>query len=141
MPAIAADSIAGKKPNIVFILTDDQGYGDLSCHGNPVLQTPNIDRLHAEGVRFTDFHVSPTCSPTRAARIGQSYPGSCGDAPGNSYFSPTILHNGTFVRTTGYCTDVFFGQALSWIKSVKGREPFFCYIATNRNQARQNSSE
>ena len=57
--ANAAESIAGKKPNIVFILTDDQGYGDLSCHGNPILKTPNIDRLHAEGVRFTDFHVSP----------------------------------------------------------------------------------
>lgn len=55
------------KPNIVFILTDDQGYGDMSCHGNPVLKTPNIDRIHDEGVRFTDFHVSPTCSPTRSA--------------------------------------------------------------------------
>ena len=65
--AHATDTIAGRRPNIVFILTDDQGYGDLSCHGNPVLTTPNIDRLHAEGVRFTDFHVSPTCSPTRSA--------------------------------------------------------------------------
>src|SRR5437016_6608303 len=60
-------AVAAEKPNIVFLLTDDQGYGDLSCHGNPVLKTPNIDRLHAEGVRFTDFHVSPTCSPTRSA--------------------------------------------------------------------------
>ena len=58
---------AAEKPNIIFVLTDDQGYGDLSCHGNPVLKTPNLDRLHAEGVRFTDFHVSPTCSPTRSA--------------------------------------------------------------------------
>ena len=57
----------GRRPNVVFILTDDQGYGDLSCHGNPILKTPNLDRLHAEGVRFTDFHVSPTCSPTRSA--------------------------------------------------------------------------
>ena len=65
-PFVAADSLP-KKPNIVFILTDDQGYGDLSCHGNPILKTPNLDRLHAEGVRFTDFHVSPTCSPTRSA--------------------------------------------------------------------------
>lgn len=65
----AADGLAGRKPNIVFILTDDQGYGDLSCHGNPVLKTPNIDRLHAEGARFTDFHVSPTCAPTRSALL------------------------------------------------------------------------
>src|SRR5947207_13207341 len=67
--AYAADSLAGKRPNIVFVLTDDQGYGDLSCHGNPILKTPNIDRLHNEGVRFSDFHVSPTCSPTRSALL------------------------------------------------------------------------
>src|SRR5215470_15344653 len=62
-----AASLEGRRPNIVFVLTDDQGYGDLSCHGNPVLKTPNLDRLHAEGVRFSDFHVSPTCAPTRSA--------------------------------------------------------------------------
>src|SRR6516162_4638017 len=59
--------LEARRPNIIFVLTDDQGYGDLSCHGNPILKTPNLDRLHDEGVRFTDFHVSPTCSPTRAA--------------------------------------------------------------------------
>src|SRR5580700_6630569 len=58
---------ADRRPNIVFVLTDDQGYGDLSCHGNPILKTPNIDRLHDQSVRFTDFNVSPTCSPTRCA--------------------------------------------------------------------------
>ncbi len=204
--ATAADPIAGKKPNIVFVLTDDQGYGDISAHGNPVLKTPNLDRLHAEGVRFTDFHVSPTCSPTRSALmtgrhefkngithtilererltpkattlaqvlktagyttgifgkwhlgdepdrwpsnrgfdemfihgcggIGQSYPGSCGDAPGNSYFDPTILHNGKFEKTKGYCTDVFFGQATKWIESVKGNDkPFYCSITPNAPHA------
>ena len=56
---------AAGRPNIIFILTDDQGYGDLSAHGNPVLKTPNLDRLRSESVRFEDFHVSPTCSPTR----------------------------------------------------------------------------
>ncbi len=202
----AADSLAGRRPNLVFILTDDQGYGDLSAHGNPVLETPNLDRLHAEGVRFTDFHVSPTCSPTRAALltgrhefkngvthtilererltpqattlaqvlkqagyttgifgkwhlgdepdrwpsnrgfdemfihgcggIGQSFPGSCGDAPGNRYFDPVILHNGTFEKTKGYCTDVFFGEAERWIESVKDEgQPFFCYIPTNAPHA------
>jgi arylsulfatase len=70
-----------------------------------------------------------------AGGIGQSYPGSCGDAPGNTYFNPAILHNGTFVRTTGYCTDVFFSQAISWIEDAKGRQPFLCYIATNAPHA------
>jgi arylsulfatase len=200
-----AASLEARRPNIVFILTDDQGYGDLSCHGNPVLKTPNLDRLHAEAVRFTDFHVSPTCSPTRAALmtgrhefrngvthtilererltlkattvaqvlksagyttgifgkwhlgdepdrrpdrrgfdetfihggggIGQSYPGSCGDAPGNTYFDPVLLHNGKFEKTRGYCTDVFFAQALRWIGSVKGRKQFFCYLPTNAPHA------
>src|SRR5439155_25136760 len=55
------------RPNIVFVLTDDQGYGDLGCHGNPYIKTPNIDKLHGESVRFTDYHVSPTCSPTRTS--------------------------------------------------------------------------
>ncbi|MBL9134983.1 MAG: arylsulfatase [Verrucomicrobiales bacterium] len=200
-----ADSPRGQRPNIIFILTDDQGYGDLSAHGHPILQTPNLDRLHDEGVRFSDFHVSPTCSPTRSALltgrheflngvthtilererltpkaitlpealrrggyhtgifgkwhlgderqyqpdrrgfdevfihgaggIGQTYPCSCGDAPGNSYFDPVILHNGRFVRTQGYCTDVFFDQAIRWIGSVKGRKPFFAYIACNAPHA------
>ena len=52
---------------MIIILSDDQGYGDLGRHGNPVLRTPNLDRLYDESVHFTNFHVSPTCSPTRAA--------------------------------------------------------------------------
>jgi arylsulfatase A-like enzyme len=193
-----------QRPNIILILTDDQGYGDLGRHGNPILETPNLDRLHDESVRFTDFQVSTTCAPTRSALmsgrhdfkngvthtiferermtlktttiaqvlksagyttgifgkwhlgdepayrpnrrgfdetfihgcggIGQTYPGSCGDAPGNSYFDPVILHNDQFEKTKGYCTDVFFGQAINWMKSVKGSNkarPFFAYITPN----------
>ncbi|HEY2574277.1 MAG TPA: arylsulfatase, partial [Verrucomicrobiaceae bacterium] len=200
-PLLLHGGIAGKRPNIIFILTDDQGFGDVSVNGNPILKTPNMDRLHDEGVRFTDFHVSPTCSPTRSALhtgrhefkngithtinerermtldavtlpqvlktagyttgifgkwhlgdedehqpenrgydevfihgaggIGQHYAGSCGDAPGNTYFSPLIKHNGKFEKTDGYCTDVFFAQAAKWIEGVKGQTPFYCYIATN----------
>jgi arylsulfatase A-like enzyme len=59
----AADT--GAKPNVIIVLVDDAGYGDLSCHGNPVLKTPQLDRLHAESVRFTDFHAAPMCTPTR----------------------------------------------------------------------------
>ena len=60
-------SLAGAPPNIVVVLTDDQGYGDIGAHGNPVLKTPHLDRLRAESRRFLDFHVSPTCAPTRSA--------------------------------------------------------------------------
>lgn len=62
----AADTPA-KKPNIIFILTDDQGYGDMGRHGHPLLKTPNLDALHDQSVRFEEFYVSPSCSPTRAA--------------------------------------------------------------------------
>jgi arylsulfatase A-like enzyme len=55
-----------QKPNVILVLTDDQGYGDFSCHGNPVLKTPNLDRLHEQSVRLTDFHVAPMCAPTRS---------------------------------------------------------------------------
>jgi len=55
------------KPNIIIILTDDQGYGDIGRHGHPYLKTPNMDRLHDESVRFDNFYVSPSCSPTRAS--------------------------------------------------------------------------
>jgi arylsulfatase A-like enzyme len=202
-PAVAAEPAA--RPNVILILVDDQGYGDMSCNGNPILKTPNIDRIHDEGVRFSDFHVSPTCSPTRcslmtgrhefksgvthtilerermsltattiaqvlksagyttgifgkwhlgdeapyqpdqrgfdevfihgAGGIGQTYAGSCGDAPGNHYFNPALLHNRVFEKTQGYCTDLFFGQAIKWIEQQKGRKPFFAYIPTNAPHA------
>jgi len=64
---------APRLPNVVLIITDDQGYGDLGCHGNPVLKTPHLDRLHAESTRFTRFHVCPVCSPTRASLMTGRY--------------------------------------------------------------------
>lgn len=65
----AAQSLAGSQPNIILIMSDDQGLGDFSCLGNEILETPNLDRLHAQSTRFTDFQVSSTCSPTRAALL------------------------------------------------------------------------
>jgi arylsulfatase A-like enzyme len=195
-------ALAAARPNIILIMTDDQGYGELACHGNPILKTPHLDQLYRESIRFTDFHVSPTCSPTRASLmtgrhefrsgvthtinererlslkattiaqvlkaagyatgifgkwhlgdedayqpnrrgfdevfihggggIGQTYPGSCGDAPGNTYFNPAILHNGTFVKTEGFCTDVFFAQAMKWVEDRSRRDAlFFAYIVPN----------
>ncbi|WP_105473659.1 arylsulfatase [Jejuia pallidilutea] len=61
--------LASSKPNVILILIDDQGYGDISALGNPFIETPNIDALHNVSARFTDFHVSPTCAPTRAALL------------------------------------------------------------------------
>jgi len=75
-PGIATDGRAGgaaKRPNIVMFLTDDQGYGDIGCHGNDLLKTPNIDGLARDGVEFTNFCVYPVCSPTRAGLMTGRY--------------------------------------------------------------------
>ncbi len=64
--------------------------------------------------------------------IGQSYPGSCGDAPGNTYLDPVIRSDGRFVRTRGYCTDVFFAEAIRWMDAARRNDkPFFCYLTPN----------
>lgn len=54
------------KPNVLLLLIDDQGYGDFSCHGNPILKTPYLDQLYNDSIRLTDFHVAPICTPTRS---------------------------------------------------------------------------
>jgi arylsulfatase len=186
-----------EKPNVVIILTDDQGYGDLSSHGNPRLKTPMLDRLYAESIRLTDFHASPMCTPTRSQlmtgrdalathamnvssgrtllrrdlptmaeifaragyqtgifgkwHLGDSYPyrpedrgfrealwfpsshiGSASDAWNNDYFNDEYRHNGGRQRYSGYCTDVFFGEAMKWIRTqAQASHPFFAYIALN----------
>ena len=184
-----------KRPNVILIMTDDQGYGDLACHGNTILDTPNMDRLHSQSVRFTNFHVSPTCAPTRAAlmtglytnrtgvwhtiggrsllrkdkvtmaevfkeneyhtaifgkwHLGDNYPfrpqdrgflevlvhgaGGVGQTPDffdNDYFNDTYIHNGKLEEYRGYCTDVWFREAIEYIERQKDN-PFFCYISTN----------
>ena len=69
---------AGKRPNVLLILVDDLGYGDLACHGNPVAKTPNIDAFHGRSTRLTNFHVDPTCSPTRASLLTGRYSSRAG---------------------------------------------------------------
>jgi len=186
---------AAGHPNIVLVMTDDQGYGDLGCHGNPLVRTPALDALYADSVRLTNFHVDPSCSPTRAAlmtgryssrtgvwhtvmgrsllrsdevtladllaragyqtgifgkwHLGDNFParprdvgfrevlihggGGVGQTPdfwGNDYFDDTYRHNGNWKKFAGYCTDVWFDQALEFIKENRDR-PFFAYIPTN----------
>jgi len=71
---LAAEPLAGSRPNIILVLTDDQGMGDLSCMGNRILKTPHLDRFYEMSTRLTDFHVSPTCAPTRSAMMSGRRP-------------------------------------------------------------------
>ena len=70
LPALPPKAIMLEKPNIIFFMTDDQGWGDLGCYGHPQLQTPNIDAFADQGMTFTDFHApSAVCSPSRAGML------------------------------------------------------------------------
>lgn len=71
--AIGVAASAADRPNVILIITDDQGYGDIHAHGNSMIQTPHMDALYADSVRLTDFHVDPTCSPTRSALMTGRY--------------------------------------------------------------------
>ena len=101
---------AAKRPNVVLVITDDQGYGDLSCHGNPVLKTPHLDKLHSESVRLTDYHVAPTCSPTRAALITGHWTNRTGvwhTIMGRSMIRANEVTIGQILGDGGYHTGMF----------------------------------
>ncbi|MYC14092.1 MAG: arylsulfatase [Gemmatimonadetes bacterium] len=182
------------RPNVVLIITDDQGYGTVGVHGNDQIRTPYMDRLANEGVAFDRFYGHPLCSPSRAAlmtgryfyrtgilhtsrggalmsgdevtaaelfrdagyrtgifgkwHLGDNYPmrpmdqgfekavwhkgGGIGQAPvrPNSYFDSLLWREGEDFQAKGYCTDVFFDEALVFIEEYQS-EPFFIYIPTN----------
>ena len=62
-----AFAVSSSKPNVIFVITDDQGMGDLGCTGNPYIKTPNLDTFYSDAVRFTNYHVSTTCAPSRSS--------------------------------------------------------------------------
>ena len=103
-------TLFGKAPNVVLVITDDQGYGDLSCHGNPILKTPHLDRLHGESVRLTDYHVAPTCAPTRSALLTGHWTNRTGvwhTIMGRSMLRANELTLGTMLGNGGYATGMF----------------------------------
>ncbi len=186
-----------QRPNVILVITDDQGIGNASCLGNPYIQTPAIDRHFEQSVRLTDFHVTPLSTPTRSALItgrypirngawatfkgrdviagdtptiatlfqqggystamfgkwhlGDNYPsratdkgfdyavqhhsggvGELSDYWGNNYFDDVYLVNNEPTQFSGYCTDVWFDEAIKYIEKQKnGDKPFFIYLATN----------
>jgi len=108
--ARAAGAESQRRPNVVLVNTDDQGYGDLGCHGNPVIQTPNLDALHAESVRLTDFHVCPTCAPTRASLMTGRYCNRTGvwhTVMGRSILREDEVTMADVFAAAGYRTGIF----------------------------------
>lgn len=106
----AAENPNTDKPNVVIVITDDQGYGDLSCHGNPILKTPNIDKLHSESSRLLDYHVAPTCSPTRCAFLTGHWTNRTGvwhTIMGRSMLRENEVTVGQIFKDAGYATGMF----------------------------------
>src|SRR5579862_7713262 len=68
-----AASRAEAAPNVLIVITDDQGYGDLGFHGNPKIKTPNLDKFCGQSVRLENFYVCPVCSPTRSSVMTGRY--------------------------------------------------------------------
>jgi len=98
------------KPNVIFVLTDDQGYGDLSCYGNPLLKTPTLDQLQEVSVRFTDFHVAPMCTPTRGELLtgmDAFRNGATAVCEGRSLPRAELPMMAQFFRESGYSTGHF----------------------------------
>lgn len=195
--SVVSPAYGQSRPNVIFVMMDDVGYGDIGRHGSPIIQTPHLDRLYDESVRLVNYHTGTTCSPTRAGimtgrhynkvgvwhtiigrsllrpgiptlpeilsgagyvsgifgkwHLGDNYPmrpqdrgfrytlihggGGVGQTPdywGNDYFDDTYWRNGQPEKFNGYCTDIWFGEAIQFIREQAGnRQPFFCYLPLN----------
>ncbi|MEM6648346.1 MAG: sulfatase-like hydrolase/transferase [Bacteroidota bacterium] len=108
VPSVSAQP--AERPNILLILTDDQGWGDLYSHGNAEIDTPHLDRLGAEGTRFERFYVSPVCAPTRAALLTGRYPlrtGSHGVTRAHETMRAHETTLGEVLQANGYDTALF----------------------------------
>jgi len=106
----SASADSESPPNVVLVITDDQGYGDVGAHGNKMIKTPNLDRLWAESVRLTDYHVDPTCSPTRSALMSGRYSTRTGvwhTILGRSLMRPEELTVAEVFKANGYKTGMF----------------------------------
>jgi arylsulfatase A-like enzyme len=105
-PAAAADA----KPNVLIVMTDDQGLGDFSFTGNPVLKTPNLDAFARQSVRFTDFHVCPMCSPTRGqlmTGLSALRNGATSVTAGRTFLRPGLPTLPETFAKAGYKTGIF----------------------------------
>ncbi|MGV3588381.1 MAG: arylsulfatase [Adhaeribacter sp.] len=125
-----------KRPNVIVILTDDQGWGDLSINGNKNLQTPNIDLLAKRGARFNNFYVSPVCSPTRAELLtGRYHPraGVYGTSEGGERMNLGEVTIAEVFKKAGYATAAFGkwhnGMQYPYHPNARGFEEFYGFCS------------
>ena len=194
-----ASAQTSKRPNVIIVMTDDQGYGDLGFHGNPVIKTPNLDAMARESARLDPFYVCPVCAPTRASlmtgrshqrtraidtyigrammdtdevtiaeilrdagyatgifgkwHLGDCYPlrpgdqgfekslvhrgggiGQPSDPVGGErkYTDPILMDDGVPRQMKGYCTDIYFDEALKFARQAhQDEKPFLAIITDN----------
>lgn len=134
-PAWGGAPRAAAKPNILFILADDLGYGDLGCYGQKVIQTPRLDRLAAEGLRFTDCYAGSTvCAPSRCVLMTGLHTGHC-RVRGNALvpLEPEDVTVAEVLQSAGYATGIIgkwgLGEAGSpGIPNRQGFEYWFGYL-------------
>src|SRR6476620_11598602 len=101
------ETSAADKPNIVFILADDFGFGDLACYGHPYAKTPNIDRLASEGTRFTQaYSTGVTCCPARTGLMTSKFPATFHTYPANGGFGDRVTIT-DLLHKVGYRTGHF----------------------------------
>lgn len=108
--ALGLIASAATPPNVVIVLVDDAGYGDFGCHGHPFLKTPHIDKLHAESVRLTDFHVAPMCSPTRGQLLTGCHglrTGVTSVTAGRTFLRPEFATAPQLFAAAGWSTGIF----------------------------------
>jgi arylsulfatase A-like enzyme len=106
----ASASAARERPNVLIILTDDQGYGDLGCHGNDKIDTPTMDRLASQGLRMTQFYAMPVCTPTRACLMTGRYnfrTRAIDTMGGRAMMDPEEVTIAETFRAAGYRTAMF----------------------------------
>ncbi len=102
--------VSGRKPNVILVVTDDQGYGDVGAHGSPYVRTPTLDALHAQSVRLTNFHTDPCCSPTRASLLTGQYSARTGvwhTISGRSLLARDRTTMADLFHAAGYRTGIF----------------------------------
>jgi arylsulfatase len=134
---------AAEKPNIVFILADDLGHGDVGCYGAKHIRTPNIDRIASEGMRFTNFYVAqPVCTASRAALLSGCYSNRVGMVGALNHTSPTGIHPrekliSSLLKEQGYATAAYgkwhLGHHSMFWPTHRGFDEFFGLPYSNDN--------